>query len=655
MKKSLLILGLLLLANFTKAQNSILLNYEWEDEPTRHELTEEEKKESRVYIKHLLATEIFYTPDDNAIEYYMEHVIKRLNDEESIDENNKVYMAGSKADPDLYTVIEQARVIKADGKVLDLDVDDILEEENEETGRTYRYYALEGLAVGDEVEYFYVYPRAPRTTGTMSRLQSNSLKREATLWTITPKNLINKFKSFNGFPEMEMDSTYEDINFYKGTYKNLPGLRDEKFADVTANKAAVAYYLYKNTASNSSMDYYSNVSKFVAKTFNEINPKKSGVLKFMKKMGLDRSMDEEDQIRFIDNYIKTEVRYIQNGLDGLSDLANVTSKKYGNDRGLTQLYGAIFNEIGVKFEVVYTTDRTELPFDKDFECGIYLDETMLYFPKYKKYLAVSGLSNRYGFPPSVYTSNYGYFTRFIDVGGSKSGVGKTKFIEPVDGNLTVDDFTVTLDLKDLPASSSTLTKTLTGYDAIMYQSIFDFLDEEGKVEIQEGLVNYIDEEMEIGNVEVENMEATDAGINPLKISADFVSEIFVQKAGNNYLINVGKMIGPQSEMYQEEERVLPISRSNNKKYKRQLIITIPEGYEAVNLDQLNMNVVYQADGKDDMGFISTYKLEGNKLIVDCEEFYYSTTYPVDTYDIFQKVINAAADFNKIAILLKKKG
>ena len=106
-------------------------------------------------------------------------------------------------------------------------------------------------------------------------------------------------------------------------------------------------------------------------------------------------------------------------------------------------------------------------------------------------------------------------------------------------------------------------------------------------------------------------------------------------------------------MYQEEERKLPVSNQFNKQYIRKIIINIPEGYTVENLDSLNMNIVYEKEGNKDMGFISSYKVETNQLIIECEEYYNSVNYPVDEYPAFENVINAAADFNKLAIVLKK--
>jgi hypothetical protein len=96
-----------------------------------------------------------------------------------------------------------------------------------------------------------------------------------------------------------------------------------------------------------------------------------------------------------------------------------------------------------------------------------------------------------------------------------------------------------------------------------------------------------------------------------------------------------------------------VSNRFNRTYKRTLIVHLPEGYKFGNLDDLNIDVQYDKEGEKDMGFISTYKLEGDKLIVQCDEYYKTIAYPVDEYGNFEKVINAAADFNKVKIVLEK--
>ena len=56
-----------------------------------------------------------------------------------------------------------------------------------------------------------------------------------------------------------------------------------------------------------------------------------------------------------------------------------------------------------------------------------------------------------------------------------------------------------------------------------------------------------------------------------------------------------------------------------------------------------------------MGFTSDYKVEGNTIKVHIMEQYRRIFLPVADYDNFRKVINSSADFNKVVLVLEKKG
>jgi hypothetical protein len=55
-----------------------------------------------------------------------------------------------------------------------------------------------------------------------------------------------------------------------------------------------------------------------------------------------------------------------------------------------------------------------------------------------------------------------------------------------------------------------------------------------------------------------------------------------------------------------------------------------------------------------MGFNSSYQAEGNIVKINILEEYRRTNYPLSQFEDFKKVINAAADFNKVTLVLEKK-
>lgn len=55
-----------------------------------------------------------------------------------------------------------------------------------------------------------------------------------------------------------------------------------------------------------------------------------------------------------------------------------------------------------------------------------------------------------------------------------------------------------------------------------------------------------------------------------------------------------------------------------------------------------------------MSFVSGFTKEGNNVNIHVREEYRNLYYPVSQYEDFKKIINAAADFNKIVLVLEKK-
>ena len=154
---------------------------------------------------------------------------------------------------------------------------------------------------------------------------------------------------------------------------------------------------------------------------------------------------------------------------------------------------------------------------------------------------------------------------------------------------------------------------------------------------------------------VENADLKNSLNNlPLNILGNFKSVDLHENAGKNILVKIGEVIGTQVQMYQEKKRVLPISLDYPHALDRIITFTVPDGYKIKNPDDIVLNVTDKNEsGKETMGFISSYKTQGKELIITIHEFYKSIYYDVNKIDEFSKVINAAADFNKVTLVLEK--
>ena len=139
-----------------------------------------------------------------------------------------------------------------------------------------------------------------------------------------------------------------------------------------------------------------------------------------------------------------------------------------------------------------------------------------------------------------------------------------------------------------------------------------------------------------------------------ELKFDIDSEDYVEKAGNKFLFKLGNLIGPQIEMYQEKKRTLPLEAEFNRSYFRTLKVILPKGYKVSNLEDIVIKNVHSKDGEDIFVFDSHYTLEGNVLTVTADEHYRESIVAPEIYEAYRKVINSAADFNKVTLILEPK-
>jgi hypothetical protein len=194
----------------------------------------------------------------------------------------------------------------------------------------------------------------------------------------------------------------------------------------------------------------------------------------------------------------------------------------------------------------------------------------------------------------------------------------------------------------------------TGYFSNTYRRIFNYNSEEDQKDIIKSMVkhNLKTEKIltsEIVNKEFENITENKPFIFHTKVQAAGM----VEKAGNRILVKIGEIIGPQVEMYQEKPRMFPVELPFPHILARKITMEIPAGYRVRNPDDLKLKNVFKENNEVTMGFESGIEISGNTLTVNIVEQYRKTFYTIEQYGPFQKIINAAADFNKIVLVLEK--
>lgn len=657
MKKYLLIIMISYLVNGLLAQNFDFENYTWDEELKPYPPTETEATLSEIGLKNQRVLELVIE-EEGPVMYSLSHTKRFLNSQEALERNNKIYLPVSY---DGKVEKQVARVVNSAGKIIELDQDDILQATDETTGNRYSYFALEGLEIGNTMEYITITKFIPSLTGATYTFQSEYVAKDVSFEVFFPDHLVFEFKSYNGFPEMEEDTTTEDYNRFFAHTDRIEALENEAYQNYNANEQKVAYKLTGNHYSkNYNINSFSSFASDIYElTHPTLDKKEQKIIdKYLAAAKVDYARTKEDKIRMIEDYVKTHVVYIEKGDNLPRSIVDIEAQGVAGEIGLFVLYAQLLKAIDVEVEFVGTSNRYVELFDKDFESKNHLSEFAFYFPKFKSYLAPSETLYRYPLIPYQWTDNYGYFVKELSLGGVNMGSGKAKYIESADMSQSIDSLYIFIDFAEgMDAVTYDYFSASTGLDAVYSQAVFSYItSDEDKEDFREELVKVLDESMEIEKLTTKNEGAEFLNKQPYEINATFKSEAFIEKAGKNYLLKVGELIGDQVEMYENKERKSDIEFSFAKMYKRTISFKIPEGYTLKNIEKCKENLNYKDEnGEVIMGFVTNYTIADDVVTIQNTEFYNKVRMTIDPYyEPFRNVVNAAADFNKIVLVLESK-
>lgn len=632
-------------------------SYDWvEDEATFS--GDLDDSTAAVVMKKKYVYNFYYNEENRLIMERVFHERVYLNSTRALEEYNKVYLPTGEGNE---LTKFRARSITG-GKVTEIDEGDIQTGELEDDpDQTYNYFAFEGLEVGSEIEYYYINSRYPITDGLMVTFQEEYEILNFEFDLITPWNLIFKKKIYNLEDSVQIDTTleYENRYFIRGV---IPAFEEEPMTPSDALKGRVIFALDENryTGDGDITSYNYTAQNVVSFTQMDLGRKANKIIKKEAKEAQEYLLFEDPDLApgaRVEQYIKDNYNYFEAGASELRDIEFISENGVFNIAGALQLYTRIFSALEIEYELVYTTNRNTLFFDGDFQTDNFLSELLIYVVDEDLYIDITEGVSRNGVMNFNYTGTDAVFISKTQLGDEVVALTEIREIPYRNAAYTSDTIKAKVNFgPDLIDNSVDVYRALTGYSARSYQGIFELIDDEDELkEYKETLISYIDDEGTVENLEVNNAKARLLGRLPLQAKGTLKDIRIVENAGADILFNVGKLIGPQLAMYDEDSvRNHDVYNSFAHDYYRVIEFEIPEGYDLVDAEKMNFDVKLEIDGEEKAIFKSSYTIEGNKVTVTILEFYEDPRYPKEKFQEYLQVINAAADFNKVSVLLQKQ-
>lgn len=621
-------------------------SYDWSEKPKMHSITTQEEKEHSIGI--LKKSIVEYTSSDQAsdlIQYETTHTITRVNDEKGIGQHNRVYIPMH----DVKNLIDvKARTINLNGKVTLLNKDNIKEINNVEEYGDFKIFAIEGVEKNSEIEVLYTVEKEADLFGSETLQSDYPIKAVQFLYVTGDLNSeIKAYRTNSKFESVTTDGKASKLL----DIRNMPAMIEEEYATPGANKIAVVYQCFPKGQTITQDMFWSNVVNNVGSKIIPENTNSKAKADLDAIMKDKKDLSNYEKIVLVDNFVKTNFTVVKNNNAELSDIDYILKNRSASDFGILKVYANYFKGLGIKYELVITANRFTYKFDPDFFIPNMLRDFLIYLPDEEKYVSPDRIEYRVGEAPFNMLGSYGLFIKedfdyyFSKIVQSDPNYSTIKRIVDITFN---DDF-----------ESATLKQHQehAGHWSVTSRAILNLSTDQGIKEYKDYLTGSGIEDKVVESYEVKNTEMNQMEYNiPFIVNSTITSESIIEDAGDSYLFQIGQVIGTQSELYQEKERVNPIEMTYPNQYDYTISVEIPEGYTVEGLSSLNIDKSYKSNstGEKICKFESSYKLEDNKLIVTIQEFYKSNEYALNRYEEFRSVINAASDFNKASILFKAK-
>jgi hypothetical protein len=134
-----------------------------------------------------------------------------------------------------------------------------------------------------------------------------------------------------------------------------------------------------------------------------------------------------------------------------------------------------------------------------------------------------------------------------------------------------------------------------------------------------------------------------------KFNTQFTVNAWVKKAGNNFILDAGKMIGEQLKIKTDQrDRKVDIYMPNARTSQFNMSIPVPKGYTAEGLEKLNTSLDNSTGS-----FITTAKMEGSNVKITVTKVYKNAFEKAEKWPELLKMLDAAAAFEEAKIMFRK--
>ncbi len=642
MKKKFLVLKILLVVSYFNTYSQSYLNIDWDSNKT---------------ISFPSDNDLYGIFNNHYVEYFKSKFTEEVYVYETRHTKTKINKINYPSDNEIIiSKINVSEIVDVRAKIINQDTiisysfDDMKKMINsDDSDENYNNYKLPNLNEEDIVEIMYTVKKNFNFNG--NKIIEESYPILLSKFILIENNFKSNIKIYNSNNSFVSDIIFDGKKSKQIIFNNLNATANEQYSTPIANKIKISYQCYENRDDVSQIEYWGNLVQnvselFFPKTFNE---KAKEILKEIKYGYVKIPWNELKIANAIDEYIKNNFVISDEDDPKLNDIEYILNNKISNDFSIIQVYSSLFKEANIEYEVAISCNRYFLKFDPELFDPNQLREFLIFLPNQEKYIIPNRVEYRVSEAPEDLLGNYGIFIdKDLDYYFSEITLFDQDFSQ-IKKNIEVN---ISRNLNKIKIDES---RSFSGYWAITNRNYIN-LSETEKTDflVDFFTINGLDNK-KVSKYNIKNFDISHNTFNtPLEITSTIsTSDLIEEKDGLIYL-KIGKVIGLQSNLFEEKERINPIEINFPNSYDYNIKVNIPRGYKIVNFSELNKSKEYiSVDGNSTAKFISKATVHGNILNINIKEYYKELRYSKKRYQEFREVINAAAKFYESSLLIEK--
>lgn len=658
---------------------------EWADKPIVHPVPPEYKNEPAIVLLNDISYDL-RVESKSVNKYLTIHRIVKVLDDKGIEEFNT---ADLPVHPGTRVPSIRARTILPNGKVKEI-AQDMIKVTKNPHGWWSVIIAMEGVEKDAEIELlikeivtedffgteYFQFPIPVLTTHfSMSY----------------PKEIVLEEKGYNGFPDAK-DTILHNRRRMSVSLYDIPKLKPEpnSFYDIRLMRMEyrLNHFDYINENNKERRYTWSDLGRRIYDVYSKITDKeRAAVNVYLSELGVKQNGDELENIKKIEEGIKTGI--VQYGFvdyeerkivlatnqmrsvslydvayDQTKDvLDSIIRKRAATPSGITKLFVACFVQAGVNFELGLAGNKYQSYFDPKFENWDNMIYHVFYFSDYKKFLSPNSAYLRYPVVPDEMANNKGVFCTIPPNGFPTGQLSEIRTITPLSVNESQSNIAAAVSFTTDMDAQIDISYSYTGYSSVDLRDELALEPKNKEKDLVKRIVTIADRPESILKYTISNEGFNNYWTNkPLEITATVNTSNLTEIADKNYLFKVGKIIGPHHQLYNDDERQLPVDLEYPYSQNRTITLNLPVGYKVLNPEAVRMHADYvNKDVQPVISFSSDYtiipdKKNGDKMVITINEFYKQLHFSPEGYEHYRAVINKAADFNKATlIIVPKKG